>query len=73
MVQDPWCTSHHSRSPLGHFEPHDHLTSDLQRLSNSTLLGSGEGGGEPVEGDGLAAEGAGAEDESTICSSCRTW
>src|SRR5258708_6920606 len=31
--------------------------------ASSTLLGSGEGGGEPVEGDGLAAQGAGAEDE----------
>src|ERR1017187_3126105 len=30
---------------------------------SSTLLGSGEGGGEAVEGDGLMAEGAGAEDE----------
>ena len=34
-----------------------------RQASSSTLLGSGEGGGEPVEGDGLAAEGAGAEDE----------
>src|SRR5260370_41823195 len=35
---------------------------DLQ-IPSSTLLGRGEGGGEPVEGDGLAAQGAGAEDE----------
>jgi len=27
------------------------------------LLGPGEGGGEPVKGDGLAAQRAGAEDE----------
>ena len=31
--------------------------------ASSTLLGRCEGGGEPVEGDGLAAQGAGAEDE----------
>src|SRR5450755_3432589 len=31
--------------------------------SSSTLLCSGECGGEPVEGEGLAAERAGAEDE----------
>src|SRR5450755_2404491 len=31
--------------------------------TSSTLLGWGEGCGEPGEGDGLAAEGAGAEDE----------
>ena len=31
--------------------------------SSSALLGAGEGCGEPVEGDGLAAEGAGAEDD----------
>src|SRR2546430_8886045 len=31
--------------------------------TSSTLLGSGEGGGEPAGGDGLAAQGAGAEDE----------
>src|SRR5690348_10881809 len=31
--------------------------------ASSTLLGSGEGSGEPVECDGLAAQGAGAEDE----------
>src|SRR5260370_39168674 len=31
--------------------------------NSSTLLGWGEGGGEPVKGDGLAAQGAGAEDE----------
>src|SRR6266567_9269615 len=30
---------------------------------SSTLLGRSEGGGEPVGGDGLAAQGAGAEDE----------
>src|SRR6266702_8083524 len=30
---------------------------------SSTLLGWREGGGEPVEGDGLAAQGAGAENE----------
>ena len=38
------------------------LTSRQQAPSN-TLLGRGEGGGEPVEGDGLAAQGAGAEDD----------
>ena len=31
--------------------------------TNSTLLGRSEGGGEPAGGDGLAAQGAGAEDE----------
>src|SRR6266849_1313551 len=35
----------------------------FQHVPSSTLLGSGECGGEPVEGDGLAAQGAGAEDE----------
>jgi len=30
---------------------------------NSTFLGRREGGGEPVERDGLVAQGAGAEDE----------
>src|SRR5260370_29721309 len=35
----------------------------FQHVPSSTLLGRGEGGGEPVEGDGLAAQGAGAEDE----------
>jgi hypothetical protein len=34
-----------------------------ERTASSTLLGRCEGGGEPVEGDGLAAQGAGAEDE----------
>jgi hypothetical protein len=32
--------------------------------TSSALLGSGEGCGEPVEGEELAAEGAGAEDEA---------
>src|SRR5260370_19239706 len=36
---------------------------DAQDRASSTLLGWGEGGGEPVEGDGLAAQRAGAEDE----------
>src|SRR5712691_8706653 len=36
---------------------------DQRRPASSTLLGSGEGGGEAIEGDGLAAQGAGAEDE----------
>src|SRR5258708_34220492 len=31
------------------------------RASSSTLLGSGEGGGEPVQGERLAAPAAGAE------------
>ena len=31
--------------------------------TSSTLLGQSEGGGEPVERDGLPAQGAGAEDE----------
>src|SRR5712691_8364753 len=35
----------------------------FQHAPSSTLLGSGEGGGEAIEGDGLAAQGAGAEDE----------
>src|SRR5260370_560896 len=34
-----------------------------RRRPTSTLLGSCEGGGEPVEGDGLMAQGAGAEDD----------
>jgi hypothetical protein len=34
-----------------------------ERSISSTLLGRGEGGGEPFGGDGLAAQGAGAEDE----------
>ena len=40
-------------------------TNPLNVLSHSfsTLLGSCEGGGEPGRGDGLAAQGAGAEDE----------
>ena len=35
----------------------------LSAAPSSTLLGRCEGGGEPVGGDGLAAQGAGAEDE----------
>ena len=37
--------------------------SGTPRTPSSTLLDRCEGGGEPVEGDGLAAQGAGAEDE----------
>jgi hypothetical protein len=35
----------------------------FRSVPSSTLLGRSEGGGEPVEGNGLGAEGAGAEDE----------
>ena len=39
------------------------LDEDFAQFTSSTLLGCGKGGGEPVEGDGLAAQRAGAEDD----------
>ena len=43
------------RWALSRIREHPSYAQLYRRPSNSTLLGSGEGGGEPVERDGLAA------------------